>query len=200
MVGRGRGANPLAHVLQGVGEDLELLRYRNWNVILPEGTFLAQVGADQFTEVLQQVRGPSAVTEWRRLQDAMRPLAAAATALPPVAFRQDAGALATAVLRYAPGLLASAGALPKLTGPFSRVLDGAGVADPFIRNWLDLLSFLLSGLPADGTIAAEVAFMFAQASAVVGCVARHPAQAATPSPTLLPVPVPHRSGTAPMPA
>ncbi len=32
--------------------------------------------------------------------------------------------------------------------------------DPFIRNWLDLLSFLLSGLPADGTIAAEVAYMF----------------------------------------
>jgi hypothetical protein len=34
------------------------------------------------------------------------------------------------------------------------------VKDPFIRNWLDLLCFLLSGLPANGTIAAEVAFMF----------------------------------------
>lgn len=41
-----------------------------------------------------------------------------------------------------------------------QVLDGAGIKDPFIRNWLDLLSFLLSGLPADATIAAEVAFMF----------------------------------------
>lgn len=29
-----------------------------------------------------------------------------------------------------------------------------------MRNWLDLLCFLLSGLPANGTIAAEVAFMF----------------------------------------
>lgn len=34
------------------------------------------------------------------------------------------------------------------------------VKDPFIKNWLDLLCFLLSGLPADGTIAAEVAYMF----------------------------------------
>ncbi len=34
------------------------------------------------------------------------------------------------------------------------------IKDPFIRQWLDLLCFLLSGLPADGTIAAEVAFMF----------------------------------------
>lgn len=41
-----------------------------------------------------------------------------------------------------------------------QVLDSVPIRDPFIRNWLDLLSFLLSGLPADGTIAAEVAFMF----------------------------------------
>ena len=34
------------------------------------------------------------------------------------------------------------------------------ITDPFVLNWLDLLCFLLSGLPADGTIAAEVAFMF----------------------------------------
>jgi hypothetical protein len=33
------------------------------------------------------------------------------------------------------------------------------VTDPFVRNYLDLLCFLLSGLPADGTIAAEVCFM-----------------------------------------
>ena len=36
----------------------------------------------------------------------------------------------------------------------------AKLTDPFVRNYLDLLCFLLSGLPADGTIAAEVAFMF----------------------------------------
>ncbi len=42
------------------------------------------------------------------------------------------------------------------------MVDAAGIRDPFTRNWLDLLSFLLSGLPANGTIAAEVAFMFAQ--------------------------------------
>ena len=68
MAGRGRGANPLAHVLQALGEELELLQYREWNVLLPEGTFLTQVGAAQFCDVLQQVRGPEAVAEWRRLQ------------------------------------------------------------------------------------------------------------------------------------
>ena len=34
------------------------------------------------------------------------------------------------------------------------------VTDQFLINWMDLLCFLLSGLPANGTLAAEVAFMF----------------------------------------
>ena len=44
---------------------------------------------------------------------------------------------------------------------FQPVRDRA-IQDPFARNWLDLLCFLLSGLPADGTSAAEMAFMFAE--------------------------------------
>lgn len=32
----------------------------------------------------------------------------------------------------------------KLIGPFSNVIDGV-INDKFVRNWLDLLSFLLSG-------------------------------------------------------
>ena len=62
--------------------------------------------------------------------------------------------------KFAPALLQQAANVIKLTGSFSNIIDGV-ITDPFIRNWLDLLCFLLSGLPADGTIAAEVAFMFA---------------------------------------
>ena len=51
--------------------------------------------------------------------------------------------------------------IAKLTGAFSEILEEV-VTDPFIRNWFDLLCFLLSGLPANGTSAAEVAFMFAE--------------------------------------
>jgi hypothetical protein len=32
--------------------------------------------------------------------------------------------------------------------------------DPFLRRYMDLLCFLLSGLTASGTITAEIAFMF----------------------------------------
>jgi hypothetical protein len=47
---------------------------------------------------------------------------------------------------------------------------GRTATDPFIRNWLDLLAFLLSGLPANGTIAAEVV---SAGRRVGGAEARH---------------------------
>lgn len=37
------------------------------------------------------------------------------------------------------------GNIGKLIGPFSDVIDGV-ITDRFVRNWLDLLSFLLSGV------------------------------------------------------
>jgi len=50
--------------------------------------------------------------------------------------------------------------LTMLTQPFSKILE-AEVSDPFILNWMNLLCFMLSGLPANGTLTAEIAFMFA---------------------------------------
>ena len=44
----------------------------------------------------------------------------------------------------------------KLLRPFSELVESAGVTDPFILQWVDLLSFLLSGIKADGTLAAEI--------------------------------------------
>ena len=152
-------ANPLRQVLDAIGEDLPCVTYNTWGCCLPEGNFDTSVGAEQFCEVLARLRGNDAVAEWRELQRVMEPLASAAIALPPTALRLDLGA-AIAVGRFAPSLVRHVANIGKLTGSFARVIDGT-VKDPFIRNWLNLLCFLLSGLPADGTSAAEMAFMFA---------------------------------------
>ncbi|MEM9569220.1 MAG: FAD-dependent oxidoreductase, partial [Cyanobacteria bacterium P01_E01_bin.34] len=152
--------NPLRQVLDAIGEDVEWANYDRWGCCLPEGKFDTTVGADQFCEVLHRLRGQAAVAEWRELQRKMKPLAKAANAIPPAAMRFDWGALRT-VGQFAPRVAKHAGNVLKLTGPFSRIMDEA-ISDEFARNWLDLLCFLLSGLPADGTIGAEVAFMFAE--------------------------------------
>jgi phytoene dehydrogenase-like protein len=151
--------NPLRQVLDAIDVDLEWANYNTWGCCLPEGNFNTSVGAEQFCEMLGQLRGESAIQEWRQLQRVMEPLAQAAIALPPIALRSDLGAIRT-VLPFAPALLQHGKDVLRLTGPFSRIMDGV-ITVPFIRNWLDLLCFLLSGLPASGTSAAEVAFMFA---------------------------------------
>ncbi len=151
--------NPLRQVLDAIGEKLPCVTYDTWGCCLPEGDFDTSVGADQFCEVLKRMRGDEAVAEWRSLQRVMEPLAKAAIAIPPAALRFNLGAALT-VGRFAPSLVQHMANVVKLTGPFSQIMDGV-IKDPFTRNWLNLLCFLLSGLPADGTSAAEMAFMFA---------------------------------------
>ncbi|GAX79935.1 hypothetical protein CEUSTIGMA_g7375.t1 [Chlamydomonas eustigma] len=162
MDARGKDANPLAHIFQAIDEPLDLIKYDTWNVIVPEGEFVTKVGNDNFVEVLKKIGGKDsgkAVAEWQALQEHMKPLARAASMIPPAAIRFDPGVLVSALRRYFGDVISSGPSALQLTGPFSKVIQGQ-ITDPFIKNWLDLLCFLLSGLPANGTIAAEVAFMF----------------------------------------
>jgi phytoene dehydrogenase-like protein len=104
------------------------------------------------------------------LQGAILPLSSAAMALPPLSIRGDLGVLSTAAARYAPSLLKSfikmgpKGALgaTKLLRPFSEIVDSLELKDPFIRNWIDLLAFLLAGVKSDGILSAEMIYMFAE--------------------------------------
>ena len=43
MASTGTGANPLAHVLQAIGEPLDIIKYNGWNVMIPEGQFVDRV-------------------------------------------------------------------------------------------------------------------------------------------------------------
>lgn len=164
MKGNARCVNPLKQVLDFVGEEVECYNYDTWGVCLPEGDFPATVGSEPFKRDLEMLfpgaRGKAAVDEWENLQQFMTPLAAASVALPPAAIRFDLGLVST-LLRYLPRMLQYPN-VGLLLGPYSNVLNKLDVKEKFIRNWLDMLCFLLSGLPANGTITAEVAFMFAE--------------------------------------
>nr|KAJ0221473.1 hypothetical protein LSAT_V11C200054110 [Lactuca sativa] len=98
------------------------------------------------------------------LVDAILPLSAAAMALPPLSIRGDLGVVSTAGVRYAYPLLKSFAKMgpqgvlgaTKLLRPFSEIVDSLGLKDPFIRNWVDLLSFLLAEVKSDGVLSAEM--------------------------------------------
>ncbi|KAL2339336.1 hypothetical protein Fmac_013782 [Flemingia macrophylla] len=167
---RGPQANPLAQVLDALGESLPCATYDSWMVYIPEGEFLSRIGPTDFFKDLHQYAGPNAVYEWQKLLDAVLPLSTAAMALPPLSIRGDLGVVSTAAARYAPSLLKSflqmgpRGALgaTKLLRPFSEILDDLQLKDPFIRNWIDLLSFLLAGVKANAVLSAEMVYMFAE--------------------------------------
>lgn len=153
-------SNPLKQVLDAIEEDVEWKNYDVWGCRLPEGDFDAYVGADAFCDILKRFGSRDAVSQWRKLQAAMEPLASAVNAIPPLAFRFNLGA-ALSLGKYLPSMLWHAPQMLKLTGSFDRIINEI-ISDRFIGNWLNLLCFLLSGLPASGTIAAEMAFMFAE--------------------------------------
>ncbi len=102
----------------------------------------------------------------------MEPLANAVDALPTLALRGDLG-IALTTKSFLPNF-AKTNPLEnfKLTKPFSTIINNAGVDKEFIRQWLDLLCFCLSGLPANGTITAEMAMMmgeFYDTDAIMDC-------------------------------
>ncbi|KAI5661663.1 hypothetical protein M9H77_20986 [Catharanthus roseus] len=167
---RGPQANPLAQVLDALGETIPCANYDSWMVYIPEGEFLSRIGPTEFFKDLEMYAGPEAVKEWRMLLDAILPMSAAAMALPPLSIRGDLGVLSTAAVRYAPSLLKSfaqmgpqgAFGATKLLRPFSEILDSLGLRDPFVRNWVDLLSFLLAGVKSNGVLSAEMVYMFSE--------------------------------------
>lgn len=157
----------MQHVLRAVGANLPVIPYKTWGVWLPDGKYVpTKVEPSQplFAGLMREMGGENAINEVAQLLDAMQPLCRAATALPPAALRAGdlLGTLKVAGRFFLrPELLSSLPYLPALSKPFAPILD-KHVKDPFARNFLDLLCFLLAGVTADKIPTAEVAFMFSE--------------------------------------
>ena len=138
--------NPLKHVFQIIGEEPEWITYDRWGTHLPEGSLLHDaVGVEDFYKKLEVCGGPDARSQWERLMRRVTPLGEAIFELPSAAVRTD-GWVALTMGRYMPALfnvLLKAGGPEKLNGPFEKILEEERVTDPFIRNWLDMICFLL---------------------------------------------------------
>ena len=156
-----RSPNPLRHVFQVCGEEPEWIRYDRWGFSEAKTgqKFAAAVGSEDFIgRILPTYGGPKAIEEWGRLMVALEPLGSAVFALPPAAVREDPFALFTLGFRYFPAVvnILKAGDLSR---PFSELLDDLDIKDEFIRNWLDMLCFLLQGATTKEAPASLMAYM-----------------------------------------
>jgi len=156
----GTSSNPLKQVLDAVGEQVESVSYDKWVVYSPNGTFNCVCDAAEYAQTIRKMGGETAYRQWIALEQAMRPLGEGAALFPAAALRADPGIVLSAA-RFGPALLRTAFMVKDLTGPFSNIVDRI-VTDPWLRSFIDLECFVLSGMLAKDTIAAEMGYMFSE--------------------------------------
>jgi phytoene dehydrogenase-like protein len=155
--------NPLKNIFQIIGEEPEWITYDRWGTALPEGKFAAKIGPEGFDEVLEKYGGAGAKEDWAKIINRITApggLAEAAQSIPSLALREDLGAVWT-LGKYWRELIATLKYGKELQDSFSTIRDELNITNKFVLNWLDMLCFLLQGLPAEGTLNAVIAYMLA---------------------------------------
>lgn len=154
-----RSPNPLKHVYQMIEEEPEWITYDQWGAFLPEAPdgYQMSIGAENFEKILLKYGGQSAVDDWNTLAANLRPMAAGIKGIPHAAVRPDGGVLLTLGAKYPLSFLNVLRYAPEFTKPFD--LDKLGVKNEFLKNYLNMLAFLLQGLPADQTLTVVMAYM-----------------------------------------
>ena len=150
--------NPLREIMEIVdcGDKVQYSNYDGWVMHTPDCSFKFTVGEGEFEKVIEKHGGDDALNEWKELLEYIKPIQELAVAIPPLVLRSDPGVLLTLAPHFGK-LLKGALVASKVEGSFYNVSKGI-VKDKFLVNWFEFLSFALSGLGADGTIAAAVAY------------------------------------------
>ncbi|KAA8492436.1 Prolycopene isomerase, chloroplastic [Porphyridium purpureum] len=179
-----QSANPLQIILQklGIASKIKWVKYDRWGAFMPNGvSFAEKLGAEAFENVvLPRVLGEhyagddgvasiskeqavrQGVEEWRRLMKFLEPVGRASREMPMTALRSDLLAVPLLISKYPKEMIQTLTYATMLQKPLGQVLDELGIRTPFLRNWLDLLCFLLQGRPARETPLSCVSFMIAE--------------------------------------
>ncbi|WP_299402063.1 NAD(P)/FAD-dependent oxidoreductase [Acaryochloris sp. IP29b_bin.148] len=163
--------NPVRQVLQALGETVDAiaydpLGYYHFPADDPAGQLQAGFpiygDAQKYREAVAQIT-PDGAHQLQQLEQKFLALFAPLQQIPLLTLRSN-WTLIPWLLRHQPMALAQL--LPQLR----NIQSSAGailnrtVRDPWVRRLFDLECFLLSGLPAQDTVAPEMAFMFGERS------------------------------------
>ena len=114
--------------------------------------------------MLEKYGGDGALEDWGRLMDYMQQeggLSEAAQAIPSMALREDPWVVYTVLATNPKGAFTALRRGAELNDSFGVLRDKIGLKNQFVINWLDMLCFLLQGLPSEGTLSAVIAYMLA---------------------------------------
>ena len=164
--------NPLQQVLNAIGQDVDWIQYYGWGMmeLSPQSPpnnkleWRLELGADGTFEngALSKyaINSTQALLEFNELSQITRPLLAGLS-IPALAMRSDNWNILPLLFKYTKSFfnIISQGEL--VLGTFAPYMDGPiyKVTDPWLRDYLDALAFSLSGLSANRTAAAAMAFV-----------------------------------------
>eukprot|EP00177_Eucheuma_denticulatum_P004321 GFKZ01007848.1.p1 GENE.GFKZ01007848.1~~GFKZ01007848.1.p1 ORF type:complete len:584 (-),score=60.56 GFKZ01007848.1:45-1796(-) len=150
---------PVKHALDAVNERVECVSYDRFCIDdLRVGTLhVCQEERETLADV-QRLVGLEPRRQLERFYAAMNSMHAVMD-VPAIALRGDWKAIPLLAKRWAPNMLGLLPYVNDVRAPVGSIINRLGVTDPFVKRVLDTEAFLLSGLKADKTITAEIAFM-----------------------------------------
>lgn len=153
--------NPLKQVLDLLEESLSVIPYDLvGHYHFPEGTFPAYSNPLMYHQAVAQIT-PQGANELKCVEKRLLSLYDCLKDIPTIVLRADWQIFPILLSRYLPSLLKMLPQLPLLGSSVGKILDEE-VRDPWVRRLIDLECFLLSGLKAQVTSAAEVAFVWGE--------------------------------------
>lgn len=178
---RAKNPNAIEQVLRAINQTVDWMPYDGWGMVeYPQTEQLLRwkvplgpgnIDGDNVSSLIQgpmrRFGGDLAVREYEELRMLTRRLCAGVE-IPAMAMRSGPTAIIPLLFRHALTLWEIIQQGSTVTGTFAPYIDGPEfeVKSPWLRAWLDALAFSLSGLPANRTAAAAMAFTIQDMHAV----------------------------------
>ncbi len=151
-------SSPLGQILYLIDEQVKVKRYKGWKVLFPEAEFELEVGDLPFRKKIMELRGDVALNEWDSFIKAVRPLSKIIDKMPLLTTSPDNLNLRE-ILSLSIKVLPEIKHTNNLRKGFGEIANKF-LTDPFLKNWVDLLSFLISGMSMNDTNTAAMATLF----------------------------------------
>ncbi len=150
--------SPLGQIFYLLNEELHIKKYKGWKVLFPEAQFDLEVGDLPFRKKIKELRGDTALNEWNSFLNSLKPLSRMLNKMPLLTTSPENLSLLETI-NLATRILPDISQARYLTKGFGEVAE-KHLHDPFLKNWVDLLSFLISGMSMYDTNTAAMATLF----------------------------------------
>tara|TARA_Y100001968_G_C19448600_1_gene766917 strand:+ start:3213 stop:4748 length:1536 start_codon:yes stop_codon:yes gene_type:complete len=150
--------NPLGQILYLLDEKIEIKKYKSWKVLVPEANFDLEVGHKDFREKIKFLRSEQSLEQWDSFLNAVKPISKIINSTPLLSSSPD-NLNIFEFLNITRKFFPNIKSLKQITRGFGHIVD-EHLEDPFLRNWVDLLSFLISGMEMHDTNTAAMATLF----------------------------------------